>query len=456
MSHTFKSIAAFAAVGLIAGCSGGGTSPARVANTNPGATGGSPSTTAGKATGSLEVRLVSRNAAKRKPMGKRKPAYISPATGGIFATFASDAGTTTQGYTLAAGQTASAASPASCGALQSDNSYTCTLYFALSPASSPYTITLTAYDTAQSGTTVQAGTALSTDTATETVTANASNSFDFALQGIVAGFNVVPQYVGASQGAPIQNATATFTALDPDFYEIDAVDNATNFAVGTAPSDLNASFAVAAMDEGTCGDAAGTTCITSTSTAVTGPPSEAVNYAYDGNGSAGTGASDAPYYGVVTLSEPTDYSGYTSSTFGDTNYAGTLYVVPLFGLVDQTSQYKDSTSPSTVDFTGPNESIAAYTKQFAPPTGATGYTIDHSACDDAGSGAIATFTAPAAGTYGQTYTISSGPLAGSCTVNLTDGAGDTATITVNNGSTSATIPVPSPGPVYSPNAKVRK
>ena len=221
-------------------------------------------------------------------------------------------------------------------------------------------------------------------------------------------------------------------------------------------NDLNASFAVATIDKNLCNTPP---CVTSTSTAVTGPASEGVDYSYTGNGSPGNGTTQAPYYGVLALTAPADYSGFVSLMDTGVNYAGTLYVVPLFGLVDPTSPYADAASSSTVDFTASGKTVTAYAAQYALPTSATGYSVDDAACSDASIASVDQTTLvanPANPGYGDEFTITSGTAPGPCTITISDGGGDTASITVNNTSTTSNnITVPTPGPTFSPNAKKR-
>jgi hypothetical protein len=201
--------------------------------------------------------------------------------------------------------------------------------------------------------------------------------------------------------------------------------------------------------------------VTTSAAPITNPGSQGVAYAYSGAGSPGDGSTVQPYYGVVTVAEPSGYTGFTSASLGSpaVAYAGAMYVVPLFGLVDHTSPYADATSNATVDFTldGTTESITGYAAQYAQPTNATGgYTADASSCANQGS-PLVTVSSPSPNPgYGASFTITAGTSAGSCTITVGDGAGDTASIAVNVTSSSTTTTVPTPGPTYSPNVKKRR
>jgi hypothetical protein len=456
---------------IAAGCSGGGSTSTPTAPTkNNGSGGGTTQPSSAKVRGQLTVVIKSRAKAARNTSGKRKPFYVSPATSGVYATFTDTNSTTItyQGYTLAAGATQSATSPADCSALASDNSFTCTLYFQLSP--DPYTIELDAYDTAQSGTSLSSGNALSTDTESVTVSTNTSNTFAFTLQGIVEGFNVSPQYVGASgpiappeikptiKTAFAPTSSATAQALDADGYAIDAVDTATNFASGAQPSGPfteNTAFGVTAFDgDSSCSSSP---CVGTSSSAVASPASETLNFSYSGNGTSGDGTTVMPYYGVIGLTEPSGYStgGFTSATFNGTPYASEVYIVPFFGIVDPANTTGERTDASDVSFTYPGDTVNLYALQYHLPTGSSGYTIDTSNC---GSIASSTSPTPLATGYGASFELTAGSASGSCDVTLGDGATppDTATIhVVSTAAGGATATVPCAGPTTAPDARNR-
>ena len=147
--HKILSLAATAAI--VAGCSGGSSSPvAPLARATPAAL---PAGVAKNAT-RLTFTIPNHSNSKRYAIGSRKPKYVSPSTAGVFATVTSTTMASPtpqyQGYSLAPNTTATTANPVTCGA-QSDTGYTCTLYGNLAPDS--YTITLVATDAAESGNT---------------------------------------------------------------------------------------------------------------------------------------------------------------------------------------------------------------------------------------------------------------------------------------------------------------
>jgi hypothetical protein len=461
MVRPFTSFAAVAAIGLLAGCGGGGSSPS--GSQPPANGGGAPTTQNGKTRASISVvirpsKTSKTSNAKRVATGVRKRDYVAPTTAGIIAEFAgSDSASdiTYQGYTLAANATASSTSPADCSALASDNSFTCTLYFALAP-NITYATTLTAYDAAQSGTSAQPASdsnALSTATQNLTISSNSSNTFSFTLSGIVEGFNITPQYVGVVGSS---SGTGVFQALDADNNPIDQYDTSTAFSYGTQPSGpfSAASFSVVASDENeTCATEAtarkrarkrseavsSNACLTTTSNAVTNPTSESVSYAYNGNGYSGDGTTNnPPYYGEITLTPPTGYAGNVSN-----GAAASLFIVPFFGFVDQSSSYRSDTA--SVAFTASGQTITGYAAQYHPPTGAatdgSGYTVDASSC-----GSIASVGAPAyTPGLGISFTITAGSTGGSCTLTLSDNGtaagADTTAISISN-----TVATPSPNP----------
>ena len=403
----------------------------------------------------------SRTSAKRAAIVGRKRDYVSPATSGIIATFVDANMTqTVQGYTLAPSAQESAVSPATCQAAASDGSFTCTLFFDLSAAASPYTATLTAYDVAQSGTSATpangGGTvnALSSDTETISIQANENNAFDFTLHGIVEGFSTPVEYIGADAG-PAPSATplsATFHALDADDYIIDAVDATTSFDYGTQPNGTftAAPFAVSANDENGC---SASPCLAVASpAAVVDPTTETVGVTYSGAGAPGDGTTVAPYYGLIGLTGPAGYNGYVSATLGGTNYAASAYVVPFFGIVDPTNT-TTRTDASDVSFTGPSQTANVYALQYHLPTGATGYAIDTSAC-----GSIVSASGPTAlaSGFGSSFTLTAGTTTGSCSVTLSDGAGDTAVIDVSFAASASNVTVPCSVPTLAPNARNRK
>ncbi len=471
MVRTLRALATCSALLIAAGCSGGGSTSTPTAPTkNNGSGGGTTQPSSAKVRGQLTVVIKSRAKAARNTSGKRKPFYVSPATSGVYATFTDTNSTTItyQGYTLAAGATQSATSPADCSALASDNSFTCTLYFQLSP--DPYTIELDAYDTAQSGTSLSSGNALSTDTESVTVSTNTSNTFAFTLQGIVEGFNVSPQYVGASgpiappeikptiKTAFAPTSSATAQALDADGYAIDAVDTATNFASGAQPSGPfteNTAFGVTAFDgDSSCSSSP---CVGTSSSAVASPASETLNFSYSGNGTSGDGTTVMPYYGVIGLTEPSGYStgGFTSATFNGTPYASEVYIVPFFGIVDPANTTGERTDASDVSFTYPGDTVNLYALQYHLPTGSSGYTIDTSNC---GSVASSTSPTPLATGYGASFELTAGSASGSCDVTLGDGATppDTATIhVVSTAAGGANVTVPCGGSTAAPDARNR-
>jgi len=446
MVRSLTTFAAIAAIGLIAGCGGGGPAPsATQGSQTPVTSGGAPTTQTGKTRAALTLVVQSRKAARQAKVRRaartgRTRDYIAPTTQGVIAEFAgsdSSSDIAYQGYTLAPGATETATSPASCGATASDGSFTCTLYFALAP-SITYATTLTAYDAAQSGTSGAPATgsnALSTGSQSIAITANAANTFAFTLSGIVEGFTISPQYVGvAGTSSGTGTLTGLFQALDADNDPIDEYDGGTSYVYGPQPGGpfVAASFAVAASDENeTC---AKTACLTTTSTAVTSAPTETVSYAYDGAGEGGNGtASDPPYYGQITLSPPASYGGFDSN-----GYAASLFIVPFFGFVDASSAYASGTA--SVAFTASGQSITGFATQYHPPSAApgdgSGYTVDASSCGS-GDSSIASVGTP---TYtvgvGIAFPITAGSTSGTCTITLSDDGtatgADTATIDISN------------------------
>ncbi len=435
---------------VVAGCGGGGSPPANVRAGGP-----SPSSF-GRSNASATIVIRPGVAAKRAARAHKR-AYVSGATQGAIATFVDANGTAYEGYTLTAGAVASASSPATCTAVQS-GSYSCTLYFVLDPAGSPYQTTITTYDAAQSGTSgtpaaasdSASAVAISTDTEPLTIVANQNNPFSFTLQGIVEAFATTPQYIGVNGTAQSMASPApVFQALDGDAMAIDTEDTTSNFAVGTQPSGPfteNASFAVGALDENGCSSAP---CIATTATAVSNPSSESVPYSYNGLGSGGDGVSIPPYYGVLALSTPTAYSGSTVQV-GSASYASVAYVVPFFGFVDTTSPF--ATDATDVSFVSPSNSITVYAAQYHAPDNATGYAADTSSCGS-GATAIATASGPSPNPgYGALFTLSAGSSSGTCSVVLSDGAGDSATIAVTSiAGGNSTVIIPCSAPTALPN-----
>jgi hypothetical protein len=492
MVRPFTSLAALAAIGLLAGCGGGGSTPS---GSQPAPNGSAPPTNqSGKTRASISIVIRASKAStsakvKRATAGTRKRDYVAPTTQGIIAEFAgSDSASdiTYQGYTLAANATESSTSPASCGATADDGSFTCTLYFALAP-NITYATTLTAYDAAQSGTSPQPATgssALSTATQNETISANSSNTFTFTLSGIVEGFSITPQYVGVAGTGGSGTLTGLFQALDADNNPIDVYDGSTAFVYGPQPDPsaspatpggpfIAASFPVVASDENeACVQAAptsrrrahqraavdGAPCLTTTSMAVTDPANETVSYTYNGEGYSGDGTTtNPPYYGEITLTPPTNYGGNVSN-----GNAASLFIVPFFGFVDQTSSYESGTA--AVTFTDSGQSINGYGTQYSPPSGAptdgSGYTVDASTCIS--DGVVSSVSTPAyTPGVGISFSITSGDVAASCSITLSDNGtnagADTATISVTNTvpSDAQTLTVPSPGATHTPDARRR-
>jgi hypothetical protein len=489
MNKSLSSLAAFAAIVFVAGCSGGGISSPIAAKPSP-TTSALP--TQHTATGSITLTVAASSARGKAVVRKR--AYVSGATQGVFATFvAQTAGTTTtQGYTLAPGVTATTASPASCTAPSAapalkrrhasgtGSSYTCTLYFTLVPGDT-YTTTLTSYDNAQTGTTLAAGgNALSTDTESVPVLANMANTFAFRLQALVAAFDVAPQYVGVLNGSET-TLTSTFTALDADDFVIDALDDSTNFAytnVSTAgspvfetdatPNPAFTGFPVVALDEGFCDSLATTTpCTSSSAPPVASPASEAASFAYSGVGDAGVPASGetneaAPYYAVIALGEPAGYGGFTSATIANTNYAAATYLVPFNVVFSTNTNTTDGSGNPEYVLTGPTQSVSGYTSQFHPPTGAaspavtgTNQTISTTCgsggtAADSSAGPIATITQQL-WDYGVEFSISPTTYYGTCTVTFTDVPGSPGSA----GSDTRTITITSSAPQQTPTARRR-
>jgi hypothetical protein len=460
-------VAGILAIGLLAGCGGSGSSSPGTPPGNGG--GGAPTTQNGKTRASLTIVIGPRKSSKSANVkhvsaSGRKRDYVAPTTQGIIAEFVGSDSTsdvTYQGYTLAANAVASSTSPASCGAVGDDGSFTCTLSFVLAP-NITYATTLTAYDVAQSGTGATPATgsnALSTATQNLTISASTANAFAFTLSGIVEGFTVSPQYVGVGGSS---SGTGIFQALDADGNPIDQYDSSTAYAYGSQPSGpfSAASFAVVAGDEDEACAAQATAkkrarkrrqavdaspCLTTTSTAVTDPTSESVSYAYNGDGYGGDGTSNnPPYYGEITLTAPTSYAGFNSN-----GSAASLFIVPLFGVVDQNSPY--ATGPASVSF-APGQSITGFATQFHPPSIApadgSGYSVDASSCGSIATVGPSSYTAG----IGISFTIAAGSAGGTCTLTLSDNGtsagADTATITVTNTATTSS-PSPSPSPTAS-------
>jgi len=198
--------------------------------------------------------------------------------------------------------------------------------------------------------------------------------------------------------------------------------------------------------------------LTTTSNAVTGPATETVSYSYNGAGYGGDGsAANPPYYGEITLTPPANYGGNVSN-----GAAASIFIVPLFGLVDQASPYESGYA--SVTFTESGQEITGFATQYNPPTGApadgSGYTVDASTCIS--DGVVASVGMP---TYtpgvGISFAITSGGVAGSCTIDLSDNGtsagADAATISVTNNvpSDAQTLTVPSPGATHTPDARKR-
>ena len=473
------SLAATAA--LIAGCSGNGGSPVAPVAHSPSTTVGSAS----KATTKLVLTLPNRKGAKRYALGGRKPKYVSPSTAGLIATVTGGAlaanTTSYQGYNLAEGIAASTDSPATCTGTPGDGaSYTCTLYFDLVPSADQYSVTLTAYDAAESGTTGTPGSsdnALSTDTESFTVAANTANTESFVLQGIVRGFFATRQYHGIPNTAK-STQSVTFLPLDADGNPITGTEGLAYYNGSTFVE--NASFAPSVTDE----HCLATPCYTldGSAAAVTSGATDTFTVDYNGESDPGvpqpgpTAPSAAPAaappgFGMVNLSAPQGYVGYSS--YGS---AATEYLEPFFPAVDQNSPYQSGAA--SVSFTQPGQPIAGYGIQANMNSGSAGYFVDDSDCSknatyadiadvsNQGPNTIAGYSV----VFGTTFSITAGSptlLSGdtttpTCTIRVYDdsptapssGSVDEADIAVTYTPNGSNLTI-NPGTPGTPNARKR-
>jgi hypothetical protein len=407
----FSCAALVAAVGLAAGCSGSSTPVAPTMHASPGTV-----ANAKRATTTLTFAIPRRAGAKRYAIGKRKPKYVSPSTSGMIASMTNpdyDGGATQyQGYTLSAGITATAASPASCGAAGADG-FTCTIFLDLPPdAAQNYTVTLTAYDVAQSGTAAtpaDGSNALSTDTESFTVVADTANTVAFTLEGIVRGFYATRQNDGIPNTAA--SYTLTFLPLDADGNPIN--DSAPLAYYNGSTFVENATFNVAATDVNDLPGATTPVYAISGTPAITSGSTGAVTVTYDGQsspGTFGTASTSGPGYGSVTVSAPADYVGYNSA-----GYAATATLLPFFPAVDQTNAL--ASGPATVAFTQSGQTITAYGIQANAVSNSAGYSVDDSDCSGnanygniADAGPLSPNLEPAVSNtaFGTMFTIMSG------------------------------------------------